>query len=112
MRVRSLLRDLVLVCLAVGIGWWARGGSFPVHAQHSSSSSDSARDGGSSLGFQFGGTGLEGSLTLYNPANHTLYVYPAAASNSYINCAYTLRVESLGGPIRRENCAPGSPFPR
>jgi hypothetical protein len=103
----SFLRDLALLMFAGVVGWWAHGVNTPVQAQHSSS--DTARGSGE-LGFQFGGAGLEGSLTLYNPENRTLYVYPSAAANSHINCAFSIHVERPGAPLERQNCPVGSLF--
>lgn len=98
---RSWIRDVALLACAAGIGWWARGVNQPVLAD------SSARE---DLGFQLGGTGIEGSLTLYSPATHTFYVYPTKTGNSHINCIYSLRVERPGGAIERENCPVGSTF--
>jgi hypothetical protein len=87
MRLRSVVRDLTLVCLAVAIGWWWRGAGTTVLAQRSSSSS-SARGGDSTLAFQVTGARPEASLTVYNPDNRSLYVYPRIGSgNAYISCA-------------------------
>ncbi len=106
MNQRSLLRDATLLIVAGAIGWWAHGANTAVRA---AGYSDTAREG-SGFGFQFGGAGIEGSLTLYNPENRTLYVYPAASGNSHINCAYSIRVEKPGAPLERQNCAIGSAF--
>jgi hypothetical protein len=109
----SLLRDVLLLAVAGALGWWARGGADArVFAQRSSSSSASrgATTGGDTLAFQFGGTEMHDSLTVYSPTDHTLYVYPAALSNSHINCAFSLYVEKPGGPIERTNCPIGSLF--
>lgn len=108
---KSLVRDVVMLGCAGAIGWWAHGGA-SVLAQRSmahAASSDAAR-GGDMLGFQFGGTEMRDSLTVYSPADHTLYVYPAALNNSHINCAFSLKVERPGAPIERENCPIGSLF--
>ena len=53
---------------------------------------------------------MEGALTLYSPANHTLYVYPANSGSSHINCACSIHVEKPGAPIERTNCPVGSTF--
>ena len=107
MTQRNVVRDAAMLLVAGVIGWWAHRSNTTVRA--AATGSDTARDGGN-LGFQFGGAGLEGSLTLYNPENKTLYVYPAASGNAHINCAYSIRVEKPGAPLERQNCAIGSAF--
>jgi hypothetical protein len=102
MTLRPILRDLALLAFAAALGWWAHGAT-AVHADTVSRYPDN-------LGFQFGGTGVEGSLTVYSPAEHRLYVYPAAAGSSHINCLFSLKLDRVGGPIERSNCAPGSAF--
>ena len=109
MTQRNVCRDAAMLLVAGVIGWWAHAGNTPVRA--AGSSSDTSRDGGN-LGFQFGGAGPEGSLSLYNPETKTLYVYPASAGNSHINCAYSIHVEKPGAPLERQNCAIGSVFSR
>ena len=55
MRARAVLRDVVLLGLAVAMGWWVRGGDLTVMAkQRSSSSSSSSRGGSSGRRFQSG----------------------------------------------------------
>ena len=113
MQPKSVARDLCLLTAAAAIGWWAHGAAPAVSAQNRTSASDSRTRSGDlaePLGFQFGGAGIEGSLTLYNPANRTLYVYPSANGNSHINCAYSFHIDKPGGPIDRENCPVGSAF--
>ena len=111
MRHGFVVRDLALLCLAVAVGWWWRGAGTTVLAQRSSSSS-SARGGDSALAFQMTGAGPDALLTLYNPDNHTLYMYPRIGSgNSYISCAYSFRVANPGAPIQRENCPVGEQAP-
>jgi hypothetical protein len=111
MRVGSVIRDLALVCLAVAVGWWWRGAETTVLAQRSSSSS-SSRGGDLNLAFQVTGAGPEALLTVYNPDNHTLYMYPRIGSgNSYISCSYIFRVGNPGAPIQRENCPIGGQAP-
>jgi hypothetical protein len=99
--MRSIFRTIFLLTAAAAVGWWAHDARVPVHAE---SSSDSP------IAFQFGGTELRGSLTVYSPRDHALYVYPAAANDSHINCAFMLRIGKPGGPIERQNCSPGSPY--
>jgi hypothetical protein len=119
MRVRSVVRDLVLLCLAVAIGWWGRGADTAVLAQHSSSTSSSSSRGGTAtadpltLAFQMTGNGPDAALTLYNPGNRTLYVYErAGAGNSVVNCTYSFAIASPGAAIRRDNCAVGDLIPK
>jgi hypothetical protein len=113
-RPGSFIRDLALVGLAAAAGWWWRGGSAVVLAQHASSSS--ARDssaGVSSLAFQMTGTGPQAALTVYNPANQTLYVYSRIGEgNSYLNCSYSFHISRPGAPIERENCPVGDQLPQ
>jgi hypothetical protein len=112
MGVRGLLRDLTLVAVAVGMGWWGRGANMRVLAQKSSSSS-SSRDGTGegSLSFQFQGPQPQQSLAIYNPANHTLYVYPRVGQgNSHVSCEYSFRIDRPGAPIDRQNCPVGEQF--
>jgi len=102
MNSRSLLRDLALLAFAATLGWWARSANSAVHA-------DSAHASDPGLSFQFGGgAGLNGALSLYNPANRTLYVYPSAVNNDHINCAYSFYIERPGAPIERSNCPMGT----
>lgn len=106
MRHSSVVRNLVLVCLAVAVGWWLRGAGAPVHAS-SSSSSDA------DLAFQFVGAGPQQSLTLYSQQNHTLYVYPRVAEgNSHISCEYSFTISRPGAPMDRQNCPLGEQLPQ
>ena len=117
-RLRSMVRDLVLVCVAVAIGWWCRGAGTTVLAQRSvssSGSSSSARGMGSdaNLAFQMVGAGQQASLTVYNPDNKTLYVYShVGAGSSYINCEVSFTVANPGAPIERRNCPVGDYVPQ
>ena len=105
MRLHPVVRDLVLVTVAVLAGWGLRGAGTAVLAQRSGSSS-------SELAFQLSGIGADTSLTVYNADRRTLYVYPRIAQgNSHINCEFSLTVANPGGPIERQNCAVGSQVP-
>jgi hypothetical protein len=106
MHARPLVRDLAMLTFAAALGWWAHGANFGVHAQPAAADS-SARGGDGGLEFQFNGSNIKDSLTIYNSGNHTLYVYPAASGSSYINCAYSFHIERPGGPIDRQNCPVG-----
>ena len=100
MRLRSVVRDVALVCVAVGVGWWARGGDRPVFAQRSG--------GDANLAFQMIGTGPDSTLVMYNPGNRTLYVYArAGAGNSTVNCTYSFAVNVPGAALERRNCPVG-----
>lgn len=112
MEMRRLIRDGVLVAIALAVGWWVRGADKSVLAQRSGSSS-SARGGVSdaTLGFQFQGPEPQQSLSIYNPENHTLYVYPRVGQgNAHISCEYSFRIERPGAPIDRQNCPVGEQF--
>jgi hypothetical protein len=109
MRVGSVVRGLALVCLAVAVGWWARGAGTTVLAQGSSSS----RGGDTGLEFQLTGAGPQAMLTVYNPGNRTLYVYQRIGEGgSNISCSYKFTVSSPGGPIQRSNCPVGDLLPQ
>ena|SRR5438105_4695999 len=111
MEMRGLVRDVLLVAVAVMVGWWVRGADAPVSAQHSSSSSSARSTGESGLSFQFQDGSPQQSLTIYNPTNRTLYVYPRIGTgNSHISCEYMLKVASPGAPIDRQNCQIGPQF--
>ncbi len=114
MPAKPFLREFVLFAFAAAIGWWAHGANNGVQAQHNNSSEASRNNADGSLAFQYGGLGPDGELTLYNSANHTLYVYPSVgrSGNSHINCLYSVRVDRPGAPLERENCPAGSFFPR
>ena len=110
MENRGLVRDVLLVMVALAVGWWTRGAQTTVLASPSSSSS-SAYSSDGSLGFQLGNGSPQESLTIYSPENHTLYVYPRVGTgNAHISCEYSLRIERPGGPIDRQNCPVGSQY--
>lgn len=106
---RGFVRDVLLVAVAVTVGWWVRGPQTTVLAGRSSSSSSARSD--ESLGFQLVDGSPQQSLTIYNPESHTLYVYPRVGTgNAHISCEYTLKIEHPGGPIDRQNCPMGSQY--
>lgn len=112
MRLHPMVRDGVLLGVALSVGWWMRGAGTPVLAQHSSSSSSRGSDSDGNLAFQISGIGQEAALTVYNTDNHTLYVYPRVTQgNSHINCAFSLTVKNPGAPVERQNCPIGSQVP-
>jgi len=107
MRLHPVVRDVALVVIAVSAGWWLRGAGTTVLAG-SNSSSSSSRGSDAGLEFQLSAGGPQSSLTVYNPENHTLYVYPRVGQgNSNISCEYSLTVANPGGPIQRTNCPVG-----
>lgn len=80
------------------------------HSSHSSSSSSTASSD-EPLTFQFSEMNNQTAFTVYNAAEHTLYVYQGlTSSGAHMNCTFTLHLARLGGPVERQNCAPGSPF--
>jgi hypothetical protein len=109
MRVGAVVRGVAVVCVAFAVGWWGRGAGTAVLAQRSSgSSSSSSRGGDAVLAFQMTGTGPDALLTVYNPDNRTLYMYPRiGAGNSTVNCAYSFTVANPGAPMQRANCPVG-----
>jgi hypothetical protein len=112
MRLHPVVRDVVLLGIALSVGWWWRGAGTTVLAQRSSSSS-LARGGDSTLAFQMIGTGPDALLTVYSPDNRTLYMYPRiGAGSSTVNCAYSFKVSSPGAPLERENCPVGELLPQ
>ena len=108
MTPRPFVRDLALLAIAASIGWWAHGANSTVRAQqHSSSNQPKPPD--NNVGFQLGGAGFEGSLTLYDPQSRSLYVYPRVArGDSNVNCEYVLYWDKPGAPVQRQNCPNGS----
>jgi hypothetical protein len=123
----SVVRDLALVGLAVAVGWWWHGSGATVMAERSgsSSSANSSYSGADSgLAFQINGWGEDATLTVFNPTNRTLYVYPQiGVGNAYalmpgstmaktINCGYSFTVTTPGAPIQRKNCVAGESVPQ
>jgi hypothetical protein len=100
MSAKPFLRDLTLLAAAAAIGWWAHGATTVQAHSDTHASSDPA------LSFEFGGTGPDGQVTLYNAANHMMYVYPSIARSSSANvpCLYMVHVERAGMPLERQNC--------
>ncbi|HUD22018.1 MAG TPA: hypothetical protein VMQ60_04175 [Acidobacteriaceae bacterium] len=113
--LRSVVRDLAVVCVAVAVGWWGRDAGNPVLAQRSNSSSTSRgmSTGDSSLAFQFDSGAPQQSLSVYDPASRTIFVYPrVGVGNTYINCEYSLTITVPGAPIQRQNCPIGEQVPQ
>jgi hypothetical protein len=110
MRLRSVFRDLTLVCLAIAVGWWGRDAGKTVLAQHTSTSS---RGMSADFAFQLDSGGPQQSLSVYDPATHTIFVYPrVGVGNTYINCEYRLMITAPGAPIQRQNCPIGDQTPQ
>lgn len=101
-RRRSLVRDVALVGVALGVGWWAHGSSRAVHAAESSEAPF----------FQFSSVAGEGTLALYSPGDRSLYVYSGVLTGSSSkNCTYAIKLGRAGAPLERTNCQVGSLFP-
>jgi hypothetical protein len=106
-RLRRVAGSTALLCLAIAGGWWGRGAGSAVLAG-SPSSSSSGSGGDANLAFQLVGNGPQQSLTVFNPENHTLYVYPRVTEgNSHISCEYSFTVTRPGAAIDRQNCPVG-----
>jgi hypothetical protein len=90
-------REVLIALAALAIGWLAHD-SRPVHAAEPPA-----------VYYQFSGEGPGTSLSVYNPADGTIYVYQGITTgNSNRYCTYSLRLGKLGGPIDRQNCPIGS----
>jgi hypothetical protein len=108
--VPKSLRTALVLTAAIALGYTARTfqtGVRPVEAQ---THGDTHADG--SLSFQFNSEiGPASGLTIYNPTEHTLYVYQGITQgNSHVNCSFTLHIGHLGGPVDRQNCPIGNAF--
>jgi hypothetical protein len=107
------LRTSLLTLAALAAGYAAGRPARTVEAQSSSHSSHSSSSATADepLTFQFSEMNNQTAFTVYNAAEHTLYVYQGlTSSGSHMNCTFTLHLSRLGGPVERQNCAPGSPF--
>ncbi len=99
---RSRVRDLALVIVALGIGWWAH---TPSRAVHAAEYNDVPF-------FQFSTVAGEGTLTLYSPNDRSLYVYSGVLTgDSNKNCTYAIKLGRAGAPLERSNCQIGSLLP-
>jgi len=90
-------REVLIALAALATGWWAHD-SRPVHAAEPTA-----------VYYQFSGDGPFTSLSVYNPADGTIYVYQGintGLSNRY--CTYSFRLGKLGGPIDRQVCPIGT----
>ena len=94
---RDVARYLLLVLLAFAAGWFLHGKAPGVAA----ASSEETRAGNAgSLAFQLSGIARDTSLTIYDGATRTLYVYPAVTQgNSNVSCEFMLHLGKLGGPF-------------
>ena len=111
----STMRSTCYLAAALLLGYtghavqaWLGSGPAFVHAQSRNSGSRSDE----SLSFELNsGFGPSTGLTIYNPTEHTLYVYQGiTGGNSHVNCSFTLHIGRLGGPVDRQNCPVGSAF--
>jgi hypothetical protein len=90
-------REALIALAALAIGWWAHD-SRSVHAAEPPT-----------VYYQFSGEGPGTSLSLYNPADGTIYVYQGVTTGySYRYCTYSFRLGKLGGPVERQNCPIGT----
>ncbi len=98
-----VVRDVLLVVFALFIGWWAHSPAHTVHA---------AADNQDVPFFQFSNVAGEGTLTLYSPADRSLYVYSGMLTGSSSkNCTYAIKLARAGAPLERTNCQLGSLLP-
>ena len=109
MRHTVVVRQFVLVAVALAAGWALHGVALQhVHAgERNDANRSSDAEGG--LAFQLSGLGPQTALTVWNPHNQNLYIYAGALmGNSQVNCTYSLHMEHAGAPIQRQNCPIGS----
>ena len=107
MKIRSLVRDVALVTVALAAGWWAHTPAPAVHAAeyHAAQAADTPF-------FQFSNVAGEGTLTLYSAGDHSLYVYSGMLTGgSNKNCTYAIKLGRAGAPLQRTNCQMGSLLP-
>jgi hypothetical protein len=98
---RPHLREALIALAALSLGWWAHTSPVRVHAAEPTD-----------LRFELSGFGPTTALSVYNPTDHTIYVYQnAIAGNSRVQCTYSFHLGRLGGPIDRQNCPIGSLLP-
>ena len=113
MRLPWVVRNALLLAAAAATGWWARGVRVsPVLAQGDGEHGSNRSSGSDGLAFQLSGVNPETALTIWNPSNHTLYIYQGAVmGNSNVNCSFSFHVDRAGAPIQRQNCPIGQLFP-
>lgn len=106
--LQKVLGGAVLALAAV-VGWMAHTPR-AVQAQTRGS-----RDGAASADLQdvrLSGNGPQAVLSVYSPADRTLYVYESVtAGGSHVSCSFMLRMGRPGAAIDRQNCAPGTLVP-
>jgi hypothetical protein len=107
------LRTPAIVAAALLVGYSAH--AFlprPLSVVEAQSRGSQAHDDPSNaLAFQLSGIGPTSALTVYNPSDHTLYVYPAVTQGATrVSCSFMLHMSRPGAAIERQNCAPGSPY--
>lgn len=97
---RAWLRDALLVVAVFAIGWWAH---TPRHSVLAAGFGDAD--------FQFSNVAGEGTLSLYSPVDHTIYVYGGVlAGSGHKQCTYAIKLGRAGAPLERINCPVGSLF--
>lgn len=88
-----VLRDVALLLVAFGLGWWAHS-SKRVQAQTSGD-----------VIFQMKGIDTADSLLLYYPDQQALYVYEGVLTgNAFLPCNYKFQLGKPGEPITRHIC--------
>ena len=91
-----------LIALALGAGWLL----------HRPTQTARAAEIPPSPSFQFSNAAGEGTLSLYNPADNTIYVYSGVLGGSGQRyCTFALKLTRVGGAIERKNCPVGSALP-
>jgi hypothetical protein len=117
MRLPSVnLANVLAASALIVAGYVAHSVKYAIHAglpvvQAQSHSSQYHTVADDSLAFQLSGIGPNTALTIYNPNEHTLYVYPEVTQgNTHVNCSFTLHMSRPGAPLDRQNCAPASAY--
>ena len=103
LKPRPVVREVLLVTVALAIGWWAHSPAGTVHA---------AAESQDAPFFQFSNVAGEGTLTLYSPNDRSLYVYSGMLTgNSSKNCTYVIKLGRAGAPLQRASCGIGPLLP-
>lgn len=88
-----LLRNMVLIAIAFGMGWWAHSDR-RVQAQTSGD-----------VFFQISGAGPDSDLMLYYPDQNAIYLYQSVLTGlNFLPCAYKFQLGKPGAPITRHIC--------
>lgn len=98
--MNATIRQILLLLAAAGLGYWAHS-THTVQAQARSEPTD--------LRYQFSGFSPDSALSLYNPADQSIYVYQnAAAGFSSVQCTYRFHIPRPGAAIEPTNCPIGT----